>query len=72
MNTRITVDLQDPQLLKLLKFEAAAERKSIREIIVKALQGFFSSKKENQTLMKLAEKAFEEWDNPQDSEYDRL
>lgn len=72
MNTRITVDLQDPQLIKLLKFEAAAERKPIREIIVEALHGFFSSKKENQVILKLAEKAFEEWDNPKDSDYDRI
>lgn len=72
MDTRITVDLQDPQLFKMLKLEAAVERKPIREIIVQALRGFFSNKKENQAMLKLAEKTFEEWDNPKDADYDKL
>jgi len=72
MSTRITIDLQNPQLTKLLRLEAAQEHKTIREVIVEALQSYFSSKRENQAVMKLAEKAFAEWDNPKDSEYDRF
>lgn len=72
MNTRITIDLHDPQLLKLLRLEAAQEGKALREVIVKALESYFSSKRENRAVMKLAEKVFSEWDNPKDSEYDRL
>jgi hypothetical protein len=70
MTTRITVDLRDPQLLKLLRLEAAQEGKTIREIVAVALEGYFSAKRENHAVMKLAEQAFSEWDNPKDSEYD--
>ena len=72
MNTRITIDLHDPDLLKLLKLEAAQEGRPVREVIVRALEGYFSARRENQSVMKLAEKVFAEWDNPKDSEYDRL
>jgi len=72
MNARLIIDLQDEQLLRLLRLEAAHEGKALREVIVEALKGYFSSKRENQAIMKLAEKAFAEWDNPKDSEYDRL
>ena len=70
--TRITVDLQDPELLKMLKLEAAVERRPMREIVRKAIQGFFSNKKEHLALMKAAESAFQEWDNPRDADYDRF
>lgn len=72
MDTRITVDLRDPQLLKLLRLEAAQEGKTIREIITIALEAYFSSRRENQAILKLAEQAFAEWDNPRDSDYDRV
>ena len=72
MNTRITIDLHDPDLLRLLKLEAAQEGTPIREVIVKALEGYFSARRENRAVMTLAEKVFSEWDNPKDSDYDRL
>ncbi len=72
MNTRITIDLQEQALLVGLKWQAAQERKALREIVVEALQSYLSYKKENQALMKMAEASFEEWDNPKDAEYDRL
>ena len=72
MNTRITIDLQEPALLMGLKLQAVQERKALREVVVEALQNYLSHKKENQNLMKLAEASFQEWDNPKDAEYDRL
>ena len=72
MNTRITIDLHDLNLLRLLRLEAAQEGTEIREVVVRALEGYFSSRKENRSIMKLAEKVFSEWDNPKDSDYDRL
>ena len=72
VETRITVDLRDPQLVKLLRLEAAQEGKTLREVIVAALESYFSAKRENQAVMKLAERVFSEWDNPKDSEYDRV
>ena len=72
LQTRITIDLGQPQLLTLLRLESAQTGKAIKEIMVEALQGYFSSKKENKTLLKLAETAFAEWDNPHDAAYDQL
>ena len=72
METRITVDLQDPQMLKMLRLKAAQEGKAIREVVVDALQSYFAHGQENQAILKLAEKTFEEWDNPKDAQYDRL
>jgi hypothetical protein len=72
MNTRLTVDLQDPSLMTHLRVEAAREGKALRDIVVEALQDYLSHKRENQAVMKLAEGSFSEWDNPKDSEYDRL
>ena len=61
METRITIDLRDPQLLKLLRLEAAKEGKTLRELVVAALESYFSGKRENQAIMKLAEKVFSEF-----------
>ena len=72
MNTRITIDLQDQRLLKLIRYVAAEEDKSLRDVILEALRGYFSGRKESRAVMKLAEKTFEEWDNPKDADYDRL
>ncbi len=72
VDTRITVDLRSPQLVKLLRLEAAHEGKTIREIITTALEAYFSARREDQALMKLAEQVFSEWDNPKDSAYDKL
>ena len=72
MHTRITLDLRDPQLVKLLRLEAAHGGKTIRDIVATALEGYFSARRENRAVMKLAERVFSEWDNPKDSDYDRL
>ena len=72
MQTRITIDLQDIQLLQTLKIQATQEHKAIREIVVEALTLYLSSRRENQAIAKLAESTFAEWDNPKDSEYDNL
>lgn len=72
MNTRITIDLQNPQLMTMLKLQVAQEGKALREVVVEALEHYLSHKRENQALLKLAESSFAEWDNPKDSEYDHL
>ena len=55
-----------------LRMEASERGESIRDIILEALTSYFSHKRENKALLKLAEKSFAEWDNPKDSDYDRL
>lgn len=72
MNTRLTIDFKDPQLFKKLKFVAADKDCSMREVIVSAMDAYFSDYLENRAVLKLSEKTFEEWDNPLDADYDRL
>lgn len=72
MGTRLTIDLGDPQLLRLLRHEAADTGQSLRDIVIEALTGYFSGKRENIAIAKLAESAFAEWDNPKDAEYDSI
>ena len=52
--------------------EAAERGKALRDIILEALTSYFSHKRENRAMLKLAEKAFADWDNPKDSDYDRV
>ena len=72
MSTRLTVDLGDQQLVRLVRMEAARESTSIRDVVVRALQAYLSGRRENQALAKLADPAFEEWYNPEDAAYDGL
>lgn len=72
MDTRLTIDLKNPQIFKLLRLESAEEGKAIREIVVQALEYYLSHRRENRAILALAEKSFAEWDNPQDSVYDNL
>lgn len=72
MNTRLTIDLQDEGLTQLLRLEAAQKGLAIREVVVAALESYFSARRENGAVARLAERAFAEWDNPKDAEYDTL
>lgn len=72
MTTRITVDLGDTRLARQLRLEAAREGTSIRQIVVRAVEAYLSSRREDLALAKLAESAFAEWDNEEDAAYDRL
>ncbi len=72
MDTRLTIDLKNPQLFKLLRLESAQEGRTVREIVVQALEHYLTHRRENQAALALAEKAFAEWDNPRDSVYDNL
>lgn len=72
MNTRLTLDLGDSRLMALLKMTAAQTNRTLREIVVEALTSYLSGRRENRAVLKLAEKTFAEWDNPKDSDYDKL
>lgn len=72
MTTRLTVDLENPKLLKLLNLEAQAKGVPKKKIVISALETYFSEKSENLALLKLAEKSFSEWSNPRDDAYDKL
>jgi len=72
MGTRISTDLGDPRLLRLLKSEANERDTTIKEVLARALEAYFAERLETKALAKLAESSFSEWDDPRDADYDRL
>ncbi|MGH7859999.1 MAG: hypothetical protein ACREQY_21945 [Candidatus Binatia bacterium] len=72
MGTRISTDLADPRLVKLLKAEANERDTTVKEVLTRALEAYFADRLETKALAKLAESAFREWDDPRDADYDRL
>jgi hypothetical protein len=50
INTRITTDLGDPSLILLLKTEAQMNNTSMREVLIKALESYFSHSLETKAL----------------------
>ena len=70
--TRISMDLDNPNLLKLVKLDAQETGRSMKEVISEALEFYFADRLETKALNKAAESLFEEWNNPLDSEYDHL
>jgi hypothetical protein len=72
VTTRISTDLADPRLVKLLKAEANERDTTVKEVLTRALEAYFAERLETKALAKLAESAFSEWDDPRDSDYDRL
>jgi hypothetical protein len=72
MKARLSADLGDPKLLKLLKAEAAEKESSVKEVLITAIESYFSHRLENKELQRLSEVVFDEWSDPRDSEYDKL
>ena len=72
MTTRISTDLGNPRLAKLLKAEANERDVTMKEVLTRALEAYFADRLESKALARLAESSFTEWDDPRDAEYDRL
>jgi hypothetical protein len=72
MGTRISADLSDPRLMRLLKAEANERDTTVKEVLTRALEAYFADRLETRAFAKLAEAAFDEWDDPRDGDYDRL
>lgn len=72
MSTRISTDLGDPRLVRLLKAEAIERQTTVKDVLKRALDAYFADRLESKALAKLAESSFTEWDDPRDAEYDRL
>lgn len=68
---RITIDLDDERLYKLLKIDAV-RKGSMKNIIHEALRLYFEDRIETLNISKVAEKTFAEWNNSLDSDYDKL
>lgn len=72
MGTRISTDLADPRLVRLLKMEAHDGDTTIKDVLSRALEAWFAERLENKALATLSESAFSEWNDPRDADYDRL
>jgi hypothetical protein len=72
VGTRLSTDLADPRLLKLLKAEANERDTTIKDVLSRALEAYFAERLETRALARLAESSFTEWDDPRDADYDRL
>lgn len=66
------MDLGDPRLLRLLKREAEESGISMKDVLVNALGGYFAHRLETRALAKAAEAVFSDWEDPLDSDYDKL
>ena len=72
MPSRITIDFKDSSYLSRLKLASAEQHKSIREIVMNALDSYFNDYLENRAIKTLAEQSFAEWNNPLDADYDKV
>lgn len=72
MKTRLSADLGDPRYLRLLKLEANETDSTVKDVLIRALEGYFAHSLETKALMRLAQDAFEEWSDPRHADYDRL
>lgn len=72
MNTRITLDLGNPLLVRQLRLAAVHQGVSLKEVVVDALTNYFDERAEEKLLLSMANRSFAEWDNPKDAEYDKL
>lgn len=70
---KLSFDFSDtPDLVELLRLEAVKTKSSQKGIVVKALESYFSNKLEASLLSNTANQMFKEWDNDEDSVYDKL
>lgn len=58
--------------MRLLKLEAQETGTSMKEVLIRALESYFAHRLETKALLKASESVFSEWDNPLDSDYDKL
>ena len=72
-SAKVSFDFSDhPKILDLLRTYATVSGKSQKAVLIEALESYFSEKMETRLLWTAAEKAFSEWDNPDDEAYNSL
>lgn len=72
VTTRISTDLTDPRLVKLLNAEAHERDTTVKEVLTRALEAYFADRLESKAPAELSESSFTEWDDPRDAAYDKL
>ena len=72
-SSKLSFDLSEaPELVRLLRLEAAQTGRSQKEILVQLLESHFAHRLENRLIEDAAAKAFAEWDNDDDRVYETL
>lgn len=71
-SARISMDLGNPRLLKLVKLDSQETGRTMREVVSEALELYFNDRLETKAINKSSESVFEEWNNPLDADYDQL
>jgi len=72
-SVKLSFDFSDrPQLVEMLRVQAAREGTTQKAIVSEALEAYFAHKLESTFLLKAAETVFQEWDNEDDQVYDTL
>ena len=70
---KVSFDLSDaPKLVELMRVCSAKKGITQKALLIEALQHYFGREQEDQFLKSVADKAFAEWNNPEDSIYDTL
>ena len=70
-SSKVSFDFSDnPKVLELLRAYATTSGKSQKAVLIEALEAYFSEKEETRLLS--TEKAFAEWENPDDEVYNAL
>ncbi len=70
---KLSFDFRDqPQLVEMLRVQAAREGTTQKAIVVSALESYFAHKLESTFVLTAAERSFQEWDNEDDQVYDSL
>lgn len=72
MTIRMSTDLIDRRLLKLLEAEADECGSTVKDVLTRALEAYFAERLETDFLAKLAGSFSSEWDDPRDADYDSL
>lgn len=72
MSTRLTLDLGNSILIKLIKTEAHDTGSSMKDVVVKCIENYFADRLESKALARISDKVFEEWNDPLESDYDDL
>jgi hypothetical protein len=70
-SVKVSFDFKDrPDIVRMLKLVALRENTSQKDILVRALESYFSHQVEQAMISEAAERTFAEWDNQEDEIYD--
>ena len=72
MKNRLSTDLGNPILMRLLKMEAQETGTTIKDTLTRALEAYFAHRLETKALARISEDCFSEWADVRDSDYDKL